>query len=132
MTLQQQIREIVRVMPRGASVTLPVDFLRELLEEGAAAGEGGIRPDLTVQEVAEGVGRAASTVRTWCGEGRLPGAYRLLNREWRIPHAALDEFLRCQREGQGTPPQRPPGPNDLVGPANISAWRSEFKKKGGG
>lgn len=30
------------------------------------------------------------------------------------------------------PPRRPPGPNDLVGPANISAWRSEFRKKGGG
>ena len=45
-----------------------------------------------------------STVRGWCEAGRFPGAYKLHDREWRIPAAALETF-----EGQGPRRERPTG-----------------------
>ena len=48
--------------------------------------------DMTVQELADRFGRCPSTVRAWCEAGRLPGAYKLRGREWRIPAVALRLF----------------------------------------
>ena len=54
-------------------------------------------PDLTVPDVAERFDKAESTVRDWCRAGRFDGAYRLNDREWRIPPAAVDAFIEAQR-----------------------------------
>ena len=56
--------------------------------------------DLTLQQVATEVGRAVSTIRTWCNGRRLQGAYRLNGRDWRIPRAALRKFLDGQGRGE--------------------------------
>ncbi len=50
---------------------------------------------LTVEEVAEILKRAPSTIRTWLGKGMIPGALKL-GREWRVPRTALDRFLETQ------------------------------------
>ena len=52
--------------------------------------------DMTLEQVASEVGRATSTVRTWCNSERLTGAYRLCGRDWRIPQAALRKLLDAQ------------------------------------
>jgi excisionase family DNA binding protein len=109
---------MVRALPPGASVTLPVDWLRsELavteLQEQPTAGR---LSDFTVQEVADELGRAPSTVRTWLGAGELEG-YRLNGREWRVSRAAVQAFIARQREGKSEPePEADP---------DISNWRVE-------
>ena len=52
--------------------------------------------DLTLAEMAAEVGRAVSTVRSWCNSKRIAGAYRLNGRDWRIPRTALRRFLDDQ------------------------------------
>lgn len=84
MNIAARLAAIVDPLPDGAAVSLPVEVIRGWLDEDA--GEG---MDLTIEEVGRLAGRAPSTVRTWCGQGRLPGAYRLQGREWRIPRTAI-------------------------------------------
>lgn len=98
----------IRDLPDEALV--PVGWVRERLD-----GSSDVRlVDLTVSDAAEELGRAPSTIRTWCGEGRLRGAYRLRGREWRIPPSALRDLGRQaveKREGEGEP-------------VDLGAWRS--------
>ena len=56
--------------------------------------------------------RASSTVRGWLIAGMLRG-YKLNNRDWRVPRAALREYL----EAQATQSSETPGEVD------ITAWR---------
>jgi excisionase family DNA binding protein len=51
--------------------------------------------DLTVEELAEKVGRAVSTVRTWLIAGDLRG-YKLNGKSWRIPQSALRAYVDAQ------------------------------------
>ena len=98
MSIRRQLQNIVDGMPPGSSVSLPVDWLRALLQEEAdRAGEA---PDgvLTLAEVGERVGRAEGTVRTWCNSGKLKGAFRLNGRDWRVPESALRNYLEAQIE----------------------------------
>lgn len=87
MTGLTRLRAAIAPMPSGSLV--PVDWVRGLLDETPDDA------DPTVEDVAEVLGRAPSTIRGWCRAGRLTGAYRLRGREWRIPRAAL----RSLREG---------------------------------
>lgn len=87
---------------------VPVHWIRERL--GAAADEDRIS-DLTVREAADELDRSPSTVRGWCGDGKLEGAYRFRGREWRIPPAALRAFVDAERE---------PAPREE---ADLSGWR---------
>lgn len=113
----------LRLMPPGTLV--PADWVLAELER--AGGTTGPSPtvetaaDLTVDQVAEKLGRAPSTVRNWLGEERLPGAYRLRGREWRIPAATLQAFLQAEATGERASPQaRSPG-------AQLSDWRKVRK-----
>jgi excisionase family DNA binding protein len=117
MSLKKQLQEIVAGMPEGGSVTLPVAWLQGLLEE--AEHEGDV-PDelLTLEAVAERVGRAESTVRTWCNSGKLEGAFRLCGRDWRIPESALRSFLEGQVKGDDA--AESPGAH---GEADLGSWR---------
>ena len=84
------LRALADALPTGSAVPVPREALLELLE---AAEAPGICPtDPTVEEVANRYGRALSTVRGWCEAGRFSGAYKLHDREWRIPAAALEAF----------------------------------------
>lgn len=57
--------------------------------------------DLTVEDVAEEVSRAASTVRGWLNSGELDG-YKLNGRDWRVPRDSLRQYLQGQRKGSQT------------------------------
>jgi hypothetical protein len=101
MSLAARLRQALAPIPDGS--TVPVSWVRGLIEEH---GDRDVDVDLTVADVATMLGRAPSTVRTWCGAGRFPGAYRLQGREWRIPRPALralrEEPTKPRARGDGT------------------------------
>ena len=119
--LEDHLRAMVDAMPRGSSVTLPVDWLRVQLGMATAPieQEPADLSDLSVEEVAVIVDRKPSTVRGWCSSGHLD-AYRLNGREWRISREALQSFLDRQRAPE---PREEPPPQRARTP-NLGAWRS--------
>jgi hypothetical protein len=71
MGLVDRLKAIIDVMPEGGSVSLPVTWLRDLLDaEGDSPGMGRL---LTLEEVCEFVSCSPSTVRTWLNTSRLDG-----------------------------------------------------------
>lgn len=101
------LRDALADLPDGAMV--PVGWIREQL--GTEAEETRIA-DLSVQEVADELDRAPSTIRGWLGEGTLDG-YRLQGREWRVPRESLRAFLEEERSN-GSDPEKS---------ADLSSWR---------
>ncbi|MEX1258201.1 MAG: helix-turn-helix domain-containing protein [Gemmatimonadota bacterium] len=95
-----RLRQALQPIPDGALV--PVEWVRGLVEEC-----GGEAVDLTVEDVAVLMNRGASTIRTWCASGRLPGSYRLQGREWRVPRTALQALrngaIGAERRSNGRP-----------------------------
>ena len=120
MGLRDRLRAIVDPMPAGGSVTLPVDWLRELLDREGDQGRVGRL--LTLDEAAVILGRSASTIRTWCNSGALAGAFKLSGRTWRISEADLQRFIDRQRSSEHHPPTVRDG-----GPVDLSAWRDHIK-----
>jgi excisionase family DNA binding protein len=112
MSLTDQLRRMRDSLPSDAScVTLTRADLTALLADD---GPEDLSRDLTVEGVAEQVGRAPSTVRGWLIAGQLQG-YKLNGRDWRVTRRALQAFLTRQSE-----PEPEPLPQ---GRADISAWR---------
>ena len=101
MGLVDRLKAIIDVMPEGGSVSLPVTWLRDLLDaEGDSPGMGRL---LTLEEAGEFVSRSPSTVRTWLNTGRLDG-FKLSGRAWRIRESALRSFIERQESGEHEPP----------------------------
>jgi excisionase family DNA binding protein len=117
MGLIGDLERICAGMPEEAAVSLPVVWLRARLEEEAREGGG---PDrlLTLEEVAEVVGRAVSTVRSWCNSGRIEGAFRLNGRDWRVPESALRKYLESQQRDEVTGER-----NGVGGSVDLGSWR---------
>ena len=110
--MSERLRELLGQLPPDAQV--PVRWVLENLDEE----QGSDLADLTLEDVANRVGRAVSTIRGWCNSGQLVGAYRLRGRTWRIPQGSLRRFLEAERAQEGQPPTvRPQGPVDLA------SWR---------
>lgn len=93
MDLATRLRKALDPIPDGS--TVPVSWIRSFLDE---AGEGDRLGDYTVEEVAQVLDRAPSTVRTWIGQGKLR-AYKL-GKEWRVTRDAIREL----RNGAGGKP----------------------------
>src|SRR4051812_922694 len=104
-----QIREALGVLaaiaPPGALIQVPRELLLDLLAgvsgeiESSMAGS-----DLTTAEVAAHFKRSPTTVRAWLDAGRIPGAYKLRGRAWRVPRPGLKAM-------SAEPPRTiPPGP----------------------
>lgn len=114
MTLSDRLRALAEALPsESSSVTLTRADLRTLVE-GSGDAPVAVR-DLTVQEVAQEMHRAPSTVRGWLIAGDLKG-YKLNRRDWRVPRAALRAYLDAQSHD----------PNDRVRSSehvDIAAWR---------
>ncbi len=115
MTLKKRLRQLASALPSDdCSVTITRAALGALLE-GESSEEVGSTRDLTVEEVAEETVRAPSTVRGWLISKALRG-YKLNNRDWRVPRAALHEYLEAQLiQANVMPPD--------VGEVDIAAWQ---------
>ena len=111
LTLRDRLERVAEVLPPGAQVILPVDWLREQLVPGRDGGDG-VLEDLTIDAIAKALDRSPNTVRRWCASGRIRGAYRL-GREWRVPRASL-QSLRESGEPESEPRTRN---------VDIGAWR---------
>ena len=108
----------LRGMPAGSLV--PVEWVRDVLLDGRlaevqASGEA-LEPfsDLTPEDIARAEGRKPSTVRGWLGAGRIPGAYKIRGRSWRVPREAYRAFLESERRASQT---------ESEAPGDLSAWR---------
>lgn len=110
--LRDRLRTLAQALPPGGSVTFTQDGLLELIGDRPET-EAAPLDDLTVEELAEEMGRAASTVRGWAS--RIPGAYRL-GREWRFPRGAVRAWLDAGAELEGL--ERRPG-----APVDLGSWR---------
>jgi len=115
------LQRVAGLLPADASLTLSKALLLELL-----AGAEAPAADLTVRELAEQLHRAPSTVRGWVEEGRLPGAYKLNGRDWRVPVEAMETFLASQRVRYAARGREDAGPR----PVDLSAWRRERSVRG--
>lgn len=125
-TLEERLRRALDGLPDEAAVTWPVGVLRGWLAEPEQEDEPEPLTDFTCQDVAEELGRSPSTVRGWCADGDLPGAYRLNGREWRIPRASLRRYLDAQARDDAAAEQGGDGPVDLGG------WRRHYRTKEAG
>ena len=95
MKLSDRLTRMIDGMPHGASITLPVDTVREWLNENGS----GLDQDLTIEEVGKFFDRSPVTIRAWIRAGRLR-AYRFQGREYRVCESALEEFQQKER-GRG-------------------------------
>ena len=122
--LEDRIRQMCDGLPDGASVMLPVGWLRSQLDGPDPSHRVVI--DWTVRRVAEELERAPSTVRTWLNRGLIPEAYQLRGREWRVPPAAVRAF----QDREGDQPERP-SHRDPDGPVDLGSWRDVQRENGG-
>lgn len=130
-SLLRALRTIADALPPGSSVTLEGAWLRAQLEEaedGDAQNDPAVRrlTDLTVEQVAEELGRSGSTVRGWLAADEFPNAFKLNRREWRIPVSDLRAFLDRQRP-QVPHARVPPQGRRSRQPDELSAWRQHYK-----
>ena len=95
MKLSDRLTRMIDGMPDGASITLPVDAVRDWLNENGS----GLDQDLTVEEVGKFFDRSPVTIRTWIRAGRLR-AYLFQGREYRVCESAIEEFQQKER-GRG-------------------------------
>ena len=105
-------------LPDDARVSLTVLQLKEMLRRGrpnAAPTDTGL--PMTVEQVAEALGKASSTVRSWLSSGQLEG-FKLEGREWRIRPEALDAFFARAEEGHA--PEGDGGPDSV----DLGSWRT--------
>jgi hypothetical protein len=113
MSLHKKLEAMVDGMPPGSLITLSVDWLsREMAVDARQDPE----ELLTLEDVASRDGRVVSTVRTWCNSGKLPGAFRLNGRDWRVPAQSLTAWRESQQNP--TPKAASDPPND-----DIGSWR---------
>jgi len=109
-------------MPPEGLVTLPVGWLRDLVD---AQGDSSEMRLLTLDEIAELVGRSVSTVRTWVNTGQLDG-FKLHGRSWRIRERAFQEFIERQQSGEQEPRTIPSSAS-----VDLGGWRKHIKAENG-
>ena len=114
MTIEERLRQLAAALPtKDSAVTLTREDLVALLDTEPLGIEIRTR-DMSVEEVGEEVGRAPSTIRGWLIAGELRG-YKLNGKSWRVPRAALREYLEAQTTRSPDPPKIPAG---------IASWRT--------
>ncbi len=118
MGLGERLRTLAEALPEGASITLSSEALRSLLETDAEESST-LAHDMTVEEVANHLGRSPQTVRRWIREGELD-AYSFRGREYRITAFALQEFIAGEQTASEQPAQSP-GTHVMK---QLGAWRS--------
>ena len=120
--------------PAGQPVPVPLDWLLDLLGTTSTPNtveESVIGMDMNCRQLAEALGRDASTVRGWVARGEFPGAYRLNQREWRVPPEALRQWQDRQRAAPSGSHSGAVGTSRRRG-LRLSSWRAGNSKERGG
>lgn len=125
MSLTDAVADLVRSAPPDA--TIPVRWLAEQIAADQSPVTPELRDELSVDykitEVARLMGRATSTIRTWCANGTLLGAYHFLGREWRVPRTSIHALQRAESARHGSGPHtRTP----VAQEPDIGAWRKHM------
>jgi hypothetical protein len=109
---------MIEFMPDRGAITLPVEEVRSWIDSdrGDISEQVSFEADFTVERIAESLRRRPSTVRGWLNSGCFEGAYKLNNREWRVPPTALAAFQQRQREA-------PACSASHRAPKKMSEWR---------
>ena len=94
MKLSDRLTRMIDGVPEGGSIILSVEDVKGWLSESGS----GLDHDLTVEEVGKFFSRSPATIRAWIRKGRLE-AYLFRGNEYRITHAALEEFQDQERNG---------------------------------
>lgn len=122
--LVEALVRYARELPAGTVLPVPREVVLALAD-GADSPEA--RPtavDFTVADLAARFGRSRSTVRMWLEAGKVEGAYRFRNREWRVPARALAAFEESERVSAGkTPPRRGKVLGRVSEVVDLSDWR---------
>jgi hypothetical protein len=121
----QLLRELAEALPVGAAVSVPREWLLELLE-GAAPSPVPTNvqaADMTIADLALRFRRHASTIRGWLDKGAFAGAYKLRGREWRIPAESLAAFEEAARREAGIRVAAPKGSRHST--PNLADWRKK-------
>jgi excisionase family DNA binding protein len=121
MDATKRLLNLADALPVGGVVQLDARALRRLAgvqadDEPAQPGAAVVVVDFTVEQVAEKLGRSASTIRGWLHAGVLRG-YKLREREWRVPPAALAELQASAADEE---------PAIDSEPVNLSGWRRHY------
>ena len=113
------LREWLEVLAE-ADATIPAQRVLDRLpvtEDGA----GDDLAALDVEQAGEALGRSPSTVRQYARSGLLPGSFRQMGREWRIPVAAIRQFRAAQAAQATAKVTTVTGRNSV----SLDAWRRE-------
>ncbi len=94
MKILDRLTRMIDGVPDGASIILSVEDVKGWLSENGSGGD----QDLTAKEVGELFDRSPATIRTWIRAERLE-AYLFRDNEYRITHAAVEEFQAQERNG---------------------------------
>jgi hypothetical protein len=116
------LRALAEATAPGGSLLVPREWVLAIVGESGPPGP--VEVDLTIPEVAALFKRAPSTIRGWCDEQILPGAYRNRGREWRIPAAAVRAFQERERHRDpNAPSPRPVSARPSARLSSLSDWR---------
>lgn len=122
--VREVLRELAEALAVGTAVSVPREWLLELLGETPLSEPASIQAaDLTIAAVAQRFGRHSSTVRAWLEAGEFPGAYKLKGREWRIPAGSLAAFEDTARRSTGT--QIAASKRSRHSTPNLADWRKK-------
>ncbi len=105
------LSKLLDLLPDDALV--PVRWLRAQLRHPDVATDDGVA-DLSCADVAMMLGRTPGTIRGWCQRGEIAGAYRLNEREWRIPRPSLRAYLAAHGSKRS---------EQTAAPVNLGSWR---------
>lgn len=130
--LLRALRTIADALPPGSSVTLEGEWLPAQLEEAENGDTKAERvthqvSDLTVEQVAEELGRSGSTVRGWLAAAEFPNAFKLKRREWRTPISDVRAFLDRQCPQVTAQPEAPHTRRSANRQDDLSSWRQHLE-----
>jgi hypothetical protein len=93
MDLRDYLKQTIDLYPPGSSVLIPVDTIKQWLSASSISIVNG---DYEIEDVAALEKRSPITIRNWCRQGAIPGAYKQ-GKTWKIPQPSYNAFKEAAR-----------------------------------